>query len=113
MGEPAQALDPLKEALDKQPQNDAVRKNLAIAHSYLGQYDQAYPMIRLYLQRNPTDIDALMVALHALYQARVEGKVLETAETDKAHAAEYARAYVNANGPMRALVEKWAEFLGK
>jgi tetratricopeptide (TPR) repeat protein len=113
MGQPAQALDPLKEALEKQPQNDAVRKNLAIALSYLGLHEQSYPTIKPYLQRNSSDIDALMVALHALYQMRVEGKTLVSTEDDKARAAEYARAYVAAKGPMQALVEKWADFLSR
>jgi VWFA-related protein len=113
MGQPAQAIDPLKEALDKEPQNDAVRKNLAIAQSYLGLHEQSYPTIKPYLQRNPNDIDALMVALHALYQMHVEGKTLVNAEDDKARAAEYAKAYIAAKGPMQALVEKWADFLSR
>ena len=60
-----------------------------------------------------SDVDALMVALHALYQVRVAGKSLGTAEEDKARAATYARAYIAAKGPLQALVEKWAEFLAK
>ena len=113
MGQPAQAIDPLKEALDKQPQNDAIRKNLAIAQSYMGLHEQSYPTITPYLQRNPNDIDGLMVALHALYQTHIEGKTLVSADDDKARAAEYARAYVAAKGPMQALVEKWADFLSR
>jgi tetratricopeptide (TPR) repeat protein len=113
MGQPAQAIEPLKEALDKQPQNDGIRKNLAIAQSYMGLHEQAYPTIRPYLQKNPNDVDALMVALHALYQTHVEGKTLSGAEDDKARAGEYSRAYIAAKGPMMALVEKWAEFLSR
>src|SRR5205085_2706031 len=37
LGQPAQALAPLSDALARQPQNDAVRKSLAIAQSTLGQ----------------------------------------------------------------------------
>jgi tetratricopeptide (TPR) repeat protein len=113
MGQPAQALDPLKEALDKQPQNDGIRKNLAIAQSQMAMHEQAYGTITPYLERNSNDADALMVALHALYQVRVAGKSLGTAEEDKARAAQYARAYIAAKGPLQALVEKWAEFLAR
>ena len=113
LGQPAKALDPLKEALDRQPQNDAVRKNLAIAQSHLGLHEQAYPTIMPYLQKNPNDADALMVALYALYQVHAEGKTLVGVEQDHARAAEYAKAYAAANGPMQALVEKWAEFLAR
>jgi VWFA-related protein len=46
MGQPSQAVDPLKQALEMQPQNDALRKNLGIAQSQMGQHDQAYLTIR-------------------------------------------------------------------
>jgi VWFA-related protein len=113
LGQPAQALAPLREALDRQPQNDSVRKNLAIAQSHLGLHDQAYPTITPFLQKNPSDVDALLVALHALYQLRIEGKTIGSPEEHRMRAAQYARAYAAAKGPMLALVAKWAEFLEK
>jgi hypothetical protein len=113
MGRPADAVGPLKEALARDPQNDDIRRNLAVAQSYLGLHEEAYPTIVNYLERHPTDADALLVALHALYQVHVEGKTIESAEQDKARASTYARAYVAAKGPQSALVEKWAEFLQK
>ena len=113
LGQPAQALEPLREALDRQPQNDSIRKNLAIAQSHLGLHEQAYPTIAPFLERNPSDVDALLVALHALYQVHVEGKTIGSAEQDKAQAAAYARAYATAKGPLLPLVEKWADFLSR
>jgi tetratricopeptide (TPR) repeat protein len=111
MGQAAQAVGPLKDALTREPGNDAVRKNLAVALSQMGQHDQAYETIRPYLDKNANDLDALMVALVALYQTHVEGKTLGTAAEDKAQAAVYARAYIAGKGPAQALVEKWAEYL--
>jgi tetratricopeptide (TPR) repeat protein len=113
LGQAAQALDPLKQALDRQPQDDEVRRNLAIAQSHLGLHELAYPTIVPYLERHPTDADALLIALHALYQIHVEGKTIGSADQDRARAATYARAYAAASGPQLALVEKWAEFLAK
>jgi VWFA-related protein len=113
LGRPADALEPLRESLDKDPQNDAIRKNLAIAQSQLGLHEQAYPTVVPFLDRNPNDADALLVALHALYQVRVEGKTIRSAEDDKAKAALYSKAYAASNGPHAALVEKWAEFLAR
>jgi tetratricopeptide (TPR) repeat protein len=113
LGQPVQALDPLRAALERQPENDNVRKNLAIAQAHLGLHEAAYPTVVPYLERNPSDVDALMVALHAIYQLHVEGKTLDSAEQDKARAAAYARAYAAAKGPHSALVEKWAEFLAR
>ena len=113
LGQPADALEPLRLALERQPQDDDIRRNLAIAQSHLGLHEQAYPTIVPYLERNPKDADALMIALHALYQIHIEGKTIGSADEDKAKAAKYARAYAAANGPQQALVEKWAEYLGR
>ena len=57
------------------------------------------------------DTDALMVALHALYQAHADGKSLGTPDQDLARAAAYAKAYAAAKGPNQPLVEKWVQFL--
>jgi len=113
LGRPADALEPLKQALAREPGNDEIRRNLAVAQSYLGLHEEAYPTIVKYLDAHPTDADALLVAMHALYQVHVEGKTIESAGQDKARAATYARAYAAAKGPQAALVEKWAEFLQK
>jgi tetratricopeptide (TPR) repeat protein len=113
LGQPDAALEPLREALDRNSQDDDVRRNLAAAQSHLGLHEQAYPTIVPFLDRNPKDADALMIALHALYQIHVEGKTIGSAAEDRAKAAIYARAYADANGPQAALVEKWAEFLSR
>jgi predicted Zn-dependent protease len=113
LGQPAQAVDPLTEALGAQPQNDSVRKSLAIAQSTLGRHDQAYATIEPYLQRNSADPDALMVALLAIYQIHAQGKSVGSPDQDLARAAAYAKAYAAANGPNQALVEKWLQFLAR
>ncbi len=99
LGQPADALEPLREALDREPQDDDIRRNLAIAQSHLGLHEQAYPTIVPFLDRNPKDADALMIALHALYQIHVEGKTIGSPAEDRAKAATYARAYADAKGP--------------
>ena len=113
LGRPADALEPLRQALERRPEDDDVRRNLAIAQSHLGLHEQAYPTIVPFLDRHPGDAEALMIALHALYQIHVEGKTIGSAEEDKARAATYARAYADAKGPQLALVEKWAEYLSR
>jgi tetratricopeptide (TPR) repeat protein len=113
LGRPADAVEPLRQVLAREPQNLDVRKNLAIAQSFLGLHEQAYPTVVPYLDKNPSDVDALLIALHALYQVRVEGKSIGSVEEDRTQAAMYARAYLAAKGQHSALVEKWAEFLQK
>ncbi len=113
LGQPAQAIEPLRLTLQGEPQNDTIRRNLAITESQLGLHEEAYATITPYLDKNPADVDALMVALFALYQVHSEGKTLASASEDKAKADQYSRAYANAKGPHAALVEKWAEFLSR
>jgi VWFA-related protein len=113
LGRPADALEPLRQALDRQPGDLEIRKNLAIAQSHLGLHEQAYPTIKPYLEKNPSDVDALLVALQALYQVHAEGKTIDSAAEDRAQAAAYAKAYTAAKGPMLALIDKWVEFLSR
>ena len=84
LGQPADALEPLRQALERQPQDDDIRRNLAIAQAHLGLHELAYPTIVPFLDRNPKDADALLIALHALYQIHVEGKTIGSPEEDKA-----------------------------
>jgi tetratricopeptide (TPR) repeat protein len=111
LDQPQQALAPLADALAKQPQNDALRRDLAVAQSRVGQHEQAYATVTPFLTRNPSDADALMVALQAIYQVHAEGKAIETAEQDIANAEKYAHVYALTGGPNQALVEKWLQFL--
>jgi hypothetical protein len=90
-----------------------VRKNLAVTQSHLGFHEEAYPTIVPFLETHPADPDALLVALHALYQLRVEEKVIASPDEDRQRAAQYARAYEAAKGPLLPLVSKWAEFLAR
>ena len=101
----------LSEALSQQPQNDSVRKSLAIVQSTLGRHEQAYATVEPYLEKNAADADALMVALQAIYQVHADGKSIGSPDQDRAKAALYAKAYAAANGPSQALVEKWLQFL--
>ena len=105
-------IAPLSDALAKEPQNDGLRKDLAIAQSRVGQHQDAYGTITPFLAKNQSDTDALMVALQAIYQVHAEGKSIDSADQDKAKAVEYARAYAAAKGPSQALVDKWLQFLG-
>lgn len=113
LGQPAQALDPLRAAMQDNPQNEGIRRALATAQSQLGLHEEAYATIGPYLGTHPNDPDALLIALSALYQVRMEGKTLGSADEHKARAAQYAKAYIAAKGEHQALVEKWAEYLAK
>jgi tetratricopeptide (TPR) repeat protein len=110
-GQTAPAVGFLAEALAAQPKNDSLRKSLAIAQSNVALHDQAYDTIEPYIEAHPGDADALMVALQAIFQMHAEGKSIGSLEQDKAKAAAYSKAYAAANGPNKALVDKWVQYL--
>ncbi len=113
LGRPADALEPLREALSREPQNDNVRRNLAIAQSHLGLHEQAYPTIVPFLEKNPSDVDGSGCAARAVSGARRrEDDRIGEPRTRPRRLSTRARMWL-AKGPHAALVEKWAEFLQK
>ena len=105
-GDAALAIDPLREALGQWPDDDEIRRRLAIAHAMVGQHDEALSTIEPYLSRHSSDHEALLVAIQALYEARLAGRSVATPEQDRESVGRYAEAYAAANGPHLALVSK-------
>ena len=62
------------------------------------------PLWELYIARHPGDHEALLVTVHAIYAARVEGRPLLGGNQDRERMVTYARAYAAAKGPHEALV---------
>ena len=107
LGNAANALDPLREALSRWPDDDGIRRRLAIAHATIGQHDEALSTIEPYLSRHASDHEALLVAIQAIYEARLAGHVVVSAEQDRERLRRYADAYAAANGPHQALVSSY------
>ena len=107
LGNAANALDPLREALSRWPDDDGIRRRLAIAHATIGQHDEALSTIEPYLPRHASDHEALLVAIQAIYEARLAGHVVVSAEQDRERLRRYADAYAAANGPHQALVSSY------
>ena len=107
LGNAANALDPLREALSRWPDDDGIRRRLAIAHATIGQHDEALSTIEPYLPRHASDHEALLVAIQAIYEAHLAGHVVVSAEQDRERLRRYADAYAAANGPHQALVSSY------
>ena len=111
VGEPLQAVEPLREAVAAWPEDDELRRRLGVAYSLTHQYGDALESIEPYIARHPDDADALLVAVHAIYALHlIEEPVLtETEAQDRM--SQYARAYAAADGAHAALVAGWAAAL--
>jgi len=74
-----------------------------------GAYAPALEKLHALIERRPSDIDLLYLALQVMYRVRQESGAL--GESDRAHFADYAARYTEAKGPQTALVGTWLKFV--
>ena len=111
LGDPQQAVAPLFEAVTKWPDDDQVRRRLALAYAVIPRHKEALATIEPYLVKHPADQEALLIATHAIYASTVQGQVLLGDREDRERMEKYARAYAVAKGPHAALVGTWADYV--
>lgn len=105
-GQPQSAIDILKPAYDRQPDDDEVGRRLAVAYVLTAKYAEAVPVLDGYLTRHATDQDLLLAAIVAHYEVARAGQALPEAELAKLR--KYAAAY---RGPDGAIVTKYLQAL--
>jgi hypothetical protein len=111
MGDVGRAIAPLREALSKWPEDDQVRRRLALAYAVTLQHKEALATIEPYLPRHPSDHEAILVAVHAIYASAVLGQPLLEGTQNRDRITTYAAAYAAAKGPHAALITTWANFV--
>jgi tetratricopeptide (TPR) repeat protein len=113
LGDPQQAIAHLAEAVAKWPEDDRVRRRLALAYAMVPQHKDALATIDPYLLKHSSDHEALLIAAHAIYASTLQGQPIVGDREDRERMAKYARAYAAAKGPHAALVTTWAEYVQK
>jgi tetratricopeptide (TPR) repeat protein len=108
-----QAIDILTEARTLWPADDQVGLRLGTALMMANRSAEALKVLEPYLAAHPADHERLFLVLRALYEARSGGRVLGTADSDKALFTRYADAYALAKGPQQALVDQWRKSFEK
>jgi VWFA-related protein len=103
-GQALSAVDILKPAHERAPDNDDIGRRLAMAYVMTGRYAEAVPVLDGYLTRHGTDQDALLASVIAHYEIARAGQLLSN--VDRAKLRKYATAY---RGEHRALVEKYLQ----
>ena len=105
-----QAILLLREALTAWPKDDELLRRLAIAHALELEYDEALAIIEPYVERHPTDPEALLVALVAMFSGHADGSArLDDEAVERMRA--YANAYGTAEGPHLGLALDWVRFV--
>lgn len=111
LGDPQQAIASLSEAVAKWPDDDQVRRRLALAYAAVPQHKEALATIEPYLAKHPTDHEALLIATHAIYASNVQGQPILGDREDRERMDKYARAYAAAKGQHATLVSTWADYV--
>ena len=88
------------------PDNDALRRRLAMAQAVTGQHGAALETVEPYLVKHPSDHEALLVAVHSLYAHYEIGGLVMT-PGDRTRMASYVEAYSMSDGPNAAIVNTW------
>lgn len=110
----AQARPILEEAVAQWPTDARFTKPLALTYAVFGQGREAVRMIERHLAANPTDRDALALAVEWIYHLRVLGATAHSRAEDRALAKKFADAYLRgAKGQPAALVKQWMAYIEK
>jgi tetratricopeptide (TPR) repeat protein len=105
--ETAQALNLLRETQKLWPENDDVRMRVGTALSMAGQPADAVTIIEAYLSRRPDDGDRRVLVMKLLYEARILGRPLASAEADRDQFLRHFAAYEKMNGAKLEQVRGW------
>jgi tetratricopeptide repeat protein len=105
--EPAQAVNLLRETARLWPENDDVQMRLGTALSMAGQPAQAVRTLDGYLSRHPDDADRLLLVMRLLYEARILGRPLDTADADRAQFLRYFGTYEKLAHPKLEQARVW------
>ncbi|MGB2715523.1 MAG: VWA domain-containing protein [Vicinamibacterales bacterium] len=106
-----QAVELLKEASGRWPDDPDVQPRLGTALAMAGKSDEALAVFDRYLDRHREDTERLFLALRLIYEGRANGRSTRTLEEDRARFEAYAAAYAAAGGLQRDLVDRWRDFL--
>lgn len=110
----AQARPILEEAVAQWPTDARFAKPLALTYAVFGQGREAVRMMERHLAANPTDRDALALAVEWIYHLRVVGATAHSRAEDRMLAKKYADAYLKgATGQQAALVKQWMTYIDK
>jgi tetratricopeptide (TPR) repeat protein len=101
------ALDALKDARARWPEDTAMKKRYVIAALEAGKYADGLQAVDELLEAHAEDEPSLALSLLVLYESIVNDRPVQTAEQDRARMSRLADAYRVHGGPSLALVDTW------
>jgi tetratricopeptide (TPR) repeat protein len=108
----AEARTILEEAVSKWPSDVRFTKPLAMLYATFGKGREAVRTLERYLSEEADDVDALYLAVEWIFHVHQAGGLVHNRAEDLKLAQTYFSQYTKANGPQRALVKQWVDYLG-
>jgi tetratricopeptide (TPR) repeat protein len=106
-----QAASILAEGAAAFPDDELLRRRLALAHALAGHRDEALPVLTALVDENPDDDEALLATLALLFEGFSRSTAGTAASGETEELVRYARAYVEGGGPNQEVVERWLRYL--
>jgi hypothetical protein len=106
MGKTDGALAAIDRARRRWPDDQAFARRFVVVALTTGRSADALSVLDG-LAGDAEDEPALVLGLHALYEAIVARQPIETLDADRARMTRYAERYRRLNGPSAALVDAW------
>jgi hypothetical protein len=107
------AIDDLREAHTRWPDDQGLKRRFAVASLIAGQNAEGLKAIDELVEQHADDENALGLALLVLYEAYNDGQPVETVERDRARMRRLADAYRARGGPSTALIDAWLAAVGE
>jgi VWFA-related protein len=110
-GDAGQAIASLEKSAATASPQDPTTRTLAMAYVVGNRPADALPLLSRYLEGAPTDGEALLAGIYAVYATHAPSPRGETLAADRTRAQAWAKAYATQKGAHQALVDAWLAHL--
>jgi VWFA-related protein len=110
-GDASLAISALEKDLTRDAADGATARTLALAYVVGNRPADAIPLLTKYLEAHPTDQEALLAAIYAIYASHSPTPRGETLSADQTRAQTWAKAYAGQKGSHQGLVDAWIGYL--
>ena len=108
--EAEQAVAILDEGLAAYTQDEGLRRRLAMAHAMAGKPD-ALNLLTAWVDAHPEDTRALFATLALLFDGFSRDAAGGVSAEEQQRLRRYARAYIDAKGPNKEVIDRWLRYL--
>jgi len=110
-GDASLAIASLEKAAGSGNVDAATTRTLALAYVVANRPTDAVPLLMRYLEAHPTDSEALLAGIYAIYSSHVPSARSGTLTSDRTRAQAWAKTYASNKGTQQALVDTWVAYL--